>query len=116
VARIVTVSSNAGRMGGFENGLAYSASKGGVISLTFGLARRLASMGITVNCVAPGTIESEMLLTRSNEQIKRLKDLFPVKRFGTPDEVASAIYYLSSEDAGFITGAVLDVNGGLFMG
>ena len=114
--RIINVSSNAGRMGGFENGLAYTASKGGVISLTYGLARRLAPYGVTANCIAPGTIESDMLKQWNPQTQERLRSRFPLKRFGTVDEVAAAACYFASEEAGFTTGAVLDVNGGLFMG
>jgi len=114
--RIINISSNAGRMGGFENGLAYSASKGGVIALTYGLARRLAPKRITVNCIAPGTIESDMLRQWDQETRTRLLNRFPIGRFGTSDEVAAAACYFASEEAGFTTGAVLDVNGGLFMG
>jgi 3-oxoacyl-[acyl-carrier protein] reductase len=114
--RVVNISSNAGRMGGFENGLAYSASKGAVIALTYGFARRLAPYGITVNCVAPGTIESEMSRARPPEALRSLVSRFPIGRLGTPEEVAAAVCYFASEEAGFTTGAVLDVNGGLFMG
>ena len=115
-ARIINIASNAGRMGGFENGMAYTASKGGVIALTYGLARQLASDRITVNCVAPGTIESDMSSDLSPEARERLLLRFPVGRFGTTDEVAAAACYFASEEAGFTTGAVLDVNGGMFMG
>ncbi len=115
-ARIVNISSNAGRMGGYENGLAYTASKGGLISLTYGVARRLGEYGITVNCVAPGTIESDMSSKYSQETRERLLPRFPLHRFGTPEEVAAAVCYFVSEEAAFTTGAVLDVNGGLFMG
>lgn len=114
--RIINISSNAGRMGGYENGLAYSASKGGIISLTYGAARRLAPKGITVNCVAPGTIKSDMTQAYSSEAHERLISRFPLNRLGTPEEVAYAVCYFSSVESGFTTGAVLDVNGGLFMG
>lgn len=114
--RIVNVSSNAGRMGGYANGSAYAASKGGVISLTYNLARRLAKFGITVNCVAPGTIESEMIQLLPIEVKQSLIDKFPVGRFGTGSEIASAVNYFVMENSSFTTGAVLDVNGGLFMG
>lgn len=114
--RIINISSNSGRMGGFENGMAYSASKGAMIAMTYGIARQLALKKITVNCVAPGTIESDMLKARDEETIKRLLGRFPIGRFGTSDEVAAAVCYFASEEAGFTTGSVLDVNGGLFMG
>ncbi len=115
--RIINVSSNAGRMGGYENGLAYTASKGGIIALTYGTARRLASKGITVNCVAPGTIETDMVDDKyDSEAKKRLLERFPVGRMGKAEEVAEAVCYFASVNAAFTTGAVLDVNGGLFMG
>jgi 3-oxoacyl-[acyl-carrier protein] reductase len=114
--RIVNVSSNAGRMGGYANGSAYAASKGGIISLTYNLARKLAKFGITVNCVAPGTIESEMIQDLPIAVKQNLIDKFPVGRFGTGSEIASAVHYFVMENSSFTTGAVLDVNGGLFMG
>ncbi|MGF1560355.1 MAG: SDR family NAD(P)-dependent oxidoreductase [Flavobacteriaceae bacterium] len=114
--RVINISSNSGRMGGFENGMAYSASKGGIIALTYGMARRLAPKKITVNCIAPGTIDSDMSAARSPEVLAKLKQRFPLERFGTPDEVAAAACYFAGDDAGFTTGSVLDVNGGLFMG
>ena len=114
--RIINISSNAGRMGGYANGMSYTASKGGMISLTYGLARKLAPFGITVNCVAPGTIESDMSRRRDSDTHTRLLERFPLGRIGTPTEVASAACYFASVESGFTTGAVLDVNGGLFMG
>jgi 3-oxoacyl-[acyl-carrier protein] reductase len=114
--RIVNISSNAGRMGGYANGTAYAASKGGVISLTYNLARKLAKFGITVNCVAPGTIETEMIRQISISEKQNLLDKFPLGRFGTVNEVASAVSYFVMEESAFTTGSVLDVNGGLFTG
>lgn len=114
--RIINISSNAGRMGGYENGLAYTASKGGMIALTYGLARRLAPQGITVNCIAPGTIESDMSKAYDEAARARLLSRFPLGRIGLPEEVAAAACYFASEESGFTTGAVLDVNGGMFMG
>jgi NAD(P)-dependent dehydrogenase (short-subunit alcohol dehydrogenase family) len=114
--RIINISSNAGRMGGFENGLAYTASKGGVISLTYGFARRLAKNRITVNCIAPGTVKTEMSKAYDEDSFARLIERFPLGRFGQPEEIASAACYFASEESGFTTGAVLDVNGGMFMG
>ena len=104
-------------MGGYENGLAYTASKGGVIALTYGAARRLASKKITVNCVSPGTIVTEMVEEGYDDEAKqKLIARFPVGRMGRPMEVADAICYFASEKSSFTTGAVLDVNGGMFMG
>ena len=114
--RIINIASNAGRMGGYANSMSYTASKGGMISLTYGLARRLAPFGITVNCVAPGTIESDMSRMRDEQTHHKLLEKFPVGRIGTADEVAGAVCYFASRESGFTTGAVLDVNGGMFMG
>lgn len=114
--RIINISSNAGRMGGYENGLAYTASKGGIISLTYGAARRLAPYGITVNCIAPGTIETDMSQEYDMEAHQKLLKRFPLGRLGNPEEVAASVCYFASEEASFTTGAVLDINGGMFMG
>jgi 3-oxoacyl-[acyl-carrier protein] reductase len=88
--------------------VAYGISKAGVHALTIYLARELASAKITVNSVAPGPIESSMTVNFPD----RLRSLIPLARMGTPHEVASAVLYLASEEAGFITGEILDVNGG----
>lgn len=114
--RVINIASNAGRMGGYANGMSYTASKGGMISMTYGLARRLAPFGITVNCVAPGTIESDMSRMRDPETHNKLLEKFPLGRIGTAEEVASAVCYFASKESSFTTGAVLDVNGGMFMG
>jgi 3-oxoacyl-[acyl-carrier protein] reductase len=114
--RIINIASNAGRMGGYANAMSYTASKGGMISLTYGLARRLAPFGITVNCVAPGTIESDMSRMRDAQTQQQLLEKFPLGRIGTAEEVACAVCYFASQESGFSTGAVLDVNGGMFMG
>jgi len=114
--RIINISSNAGRMGGYANGMSYTASKGGMIAMSYGLARKLAPFSITVNCVAPGTIESDMSRSRNWEAQRQLIERFPLGRIGTADEVAYAACYFASIESSFTTGAVLDVNGGLFMG
>jgi 3-oxoacyl-[acyl-carrier protein] reductase len=115
-SRIINISSNAGRMGGYANGMSYTASKGGLIAMSYGLARKLAPFSITVNCVAPGTIESDMSRSRDLETQRQLAEKFPLGRIGTADEVAYAACYFASIESSFTTGAVLDVNGGLFMG
>ena len=114
--RIINIASIAGRMGGYGSGLAYSASKAGIIGLTMGMARHVAAFGITVNAVAPGTTMSPILEKFSAEQLEELRQRVPMKRLGAPQDTAALVAFLASEEAGFITGAVMDVNGGMFMG
>ena len=114
--RIINISSLAGRMGGYANGLAYSASKAGVIGLTMALARRIAEFDITVNAVAPGTVEGEMIKQISAKEREILKQTIPVKRLGKPENIADVVAFLASDASSFMTGAVIDVNGGIFMG
>jgi 3-oxoacyl-[acyl-carrier protein] reductase len=112
--RIVNVSSVVGESGnaGQAN---YVASKAGVIGLTKALAQELASRTITVNAVAPGFIDTDMTAVLKDEIKASVLGNIPLKRFGTPEDVAAAVRFLCSEDAGYITGHVLDVNGGMFM-
>lgn len=114
--RIINISSNAGRMGGYENSQAYTASKGGIIALTMGVARQLAPMGITVNVVCPGTTITEMSKEYSSEKIEKLINRIPLGRLGMPEETAAAVCFFASKESGFITGGILDVNGGMYMG
>ncbi len=114
--RIINISSNSGRMGGFESSVSYAASKGGVIALTYALASQLAKFGITVNAVCPGTVDTDILKDYSAEARDRLKQRIPLGRLGTIKDVAAAVAYLASEDAGFVTGLMLDVNGGVYFG
>jgi 3-oxoacyl-[acyl-carrier protein] reductase len=109
---IVNMASMAGKAGGLKIGPAYSASKAGIIGLTFSLARAGAPYGIRVNALAPAFIESEMMPPEKPEEYL---PLIPLGRMGTPADVASAVLYLVSDRAGYITGEVLDVNGGAWM-
>ncbi len=108
--RIITMSSISG-LAGNRGQVNYSASKAGIIGATKALARELAKRKITVNCIAPGVIESDMTQDIPDEVIKQI----PLKRMGKPQEVASLVKYLMSEDAGYITGQVISVNGGLLI-
>jgi len=112
--RIVNISSVVGLMGnpGQTN---YAASKAGVIGFTKALAREVASRGITVNAVAPGYIMTPMTEALPESIKKTFIDLIPVKRFGTPEEIAQAVKFLLSDEAVYITGQVINVNGGIYM-
>lgn len=117
--RIITISSLAGQTGGLQSGVSYSASKGAVLGLTRTAARDLAELGITVNAIAPGPIDTPMLAQATGETRDGAKytmlDAVPLRRVGTPEEIAETAAFLASVGAGFITGATIDVNGGLFM-
>jgi 3-oxoacyl-[acyl-carrier protein] reductase len=103
-------------MGGFETSMSYTATKGGIISLTYGIARQLAPKGITVNAVCPGTTETPIIKGFTEDAVASLKTRIPIGRLGKPEDVATAVCYLASEEAGFVTGLLLDVNGGMYMG
>jgi 3-oxoacyl-[acyl-carrier protein] reductase len=107
--RIVTISSVAGLVGN-RGQVNYSAAKAGIIGATKALALELASRGITVNCVAPGLIETEMIVDAPIEEALKM---IPARRIGRPEEVAAAVSFLMAEDAGYVTRQVISVNGGL---
>lgn len=112
---IVTLGSIAGQVGGVQSGASYATSKAAVLGMTKALARAAGPHGIRVNCVSPGFIEAGMSLAISAEDRERTIGLTPLARPGTADEVASAVLWVASDAASFVTGAHLDVNGGLFM-
>ena len=110
--RILTVSSMWGQTGGSCE-VHYSAAKAGLIGLTKALAKEEGPSGITVNCVAPGVIDTDMMAAFTAEDKAALAEETPVGRLGSADEVAKLLLYLAGEDAGYITGQVFGVNGGL---
>ena len=110
--RILNISSMWGQVGASCE-VAYSAAKAGVIGFTKALAKEVGPSGITVNCIAPGVVDTEMNAGLSGDTRKELKEETPLGRLGTPLDVAKACIFLSSEDGAFITGQVLGVNGGL---
>ncbi len=105
--KIVNLSSIAGRNGGLE---------AGVIGMTRGLAAKLAPYNIHVNCVAPGPTMTDMFQKLDEQRREKVRLTIPLRKFGTPEDIANAVAFLASDKAGFITGAVLDVNGGMYMG
>ncbi len=114
--RILNIASNAGRDGGVSTCLAYSASKAAVIGFTRGLAKRMAGFGVTCNSIAPGTTKSDMLRDFTPQMLRELERTIPLGRLGDPDDYAELGCFICSAAGGFMTGAVVDVNGGLFIG
>ena len=112
--RIVNISSDAAKIGnaGQAN---YVASKSAIEGLTRTLANEVASRGVTINCVSPGFVETDILETIDKKTLQNMVQRIPLGRMGTIDEIASAVYFLSSEESAYITGQVLHVNGGLTM-
>ncbi len=108
IASIVGVTGNAGQAN-------YAAAKAGMIGMSKALAQELASRSITVNCVAPGFIATPMTDALSPEQKAKLSERIPLGRLGTPDDVAAAVLYLASDQAAWVTGTTLHVNGGMAM-
>jgi len=112
--RVVNMTSVIGQIGNFGQAN-YAASKAGVAAFTKSLAKELAGKGITVNAVAPGFIETEMVSNIPDKVKGKLLEQIPLKRFGTAEEVARAVVYIVSSDGDYITGAELSINGGLLM-
>lgn len=109
--RIINISSMWGQTGASCE-VAYSASKAGVIGLTKALAKELAPSGITVNCVCPGVIDTDMMASFSQDDRRLIAEDIPLGRFGTPDDIANAVAFFADERSAFVTGQILGVNGG----
>ncbi len=108
ISSVVALSGNAGQSN-------YAASKAGLIAMSKSLAQEVATKNVTVNCVAPGFIVSNMTDKLNDAQKEHIMSKIPMKKFGAPEDIASAVAYLASEQAGYITGQVLSVNGGMLM-
>ncbi|AKM40223.1 3-oxoacyl-ACP reductase FabG [Burkholderia contaminans] len=112
--RIINITSVVGSAGN-PGQVNYAAAKAGVAGMTRALAREIGSRGITVNCVAPGFIDTDMTKTLPEEQQAALKTQIPLGRLGSPEDIAHAVAFLASPQAGYITGTTLHVNGGMYM-
>ena len=110
--KIVNVTSISGQIGGIATGIDYCTSKGGIITLTMSLAKIGGPYNITVNAVSPGFIDTEM--TREFTHFD--PETVPLRRIGRPDEVADVIVFLASDKSRYVTGTIINVNGGVFMG
>jgi NAD(P)-dependent dehydrogenase (short-subunit alcohol dehydrogenase family) len=114
--RIVNFTSQGWWTGGFGGSVVYAASKGGIVSVTRGLARTYAPDGITVNAVSPGGVDTPMLRSgMSDEAMAAFVSMIPLGRLAQPDELAGAVVFLASERASYVTGAVINVSGGQLM-
>lgn len=113
--KIINISSQAGRTGGYFNGAHYAASKAGIINLTKSFAKAAAPYSVLVNCITPGVISTEMNRALTDKQSELLRQSIPLKRFGTPEEVAEVVAFLASDACSYMTGATIAVNGGMFM-
>jgi 3-oxoacyl-[acyl-carrier protein] reductase len=112
--RIINIASVSGVFGNPGQGN-YAASKAGMIGMTKSLAREVAPRGITANCIAPGFITTPMTEALNEKQTEEIAKMIPAQRFGTPEEVAAGVIYLASQEAGYITGQTLHINGGMAM-
>ncbi|BET33443.1 3-oxoacyl-(acyl-carrier-protein) reductase [Wolbachia endosymbiont of Culex quinquefasciatus JHB] len=108
ISSIVGLTGNAGQVN-------YAASKAGIIAMSKSIAKEVASRGVTVNCIAPGFIDTKMTEVLNEGQKEKILDNIPMKRMGTGKEIAAGVLFLASDEAKYITGHVLNINGGLFM-
>ncbi len=113
--RIINLSSTGGRIGGVFNATVYGSTKAGILAMTKSFARHYAPYNILVNAVAPGAVETRMMRALSDDTLRGVVEAAPLKRLAEPVEIANTIVFLSSDQASWVTGATLDVNGGTLM-
>lgn len=110
--RIINLSSMAGRFGANKASVDYAATKGGIIAMTLTLAKKMGPYNVTVNCVAPGRIDTDLTRALPQEVIDGIVEQIPMKRLGSPQEVANVVAFLASENAAYVSGACVDILGG----
>ncbi len=113
--RIINLSSIVGQRGASVNGVHYAASKAGILAITRFAATELAPHGVTVNALAPAAIDGPSVAAVPADTVEAMVKTIPVGRLGRPEEIASLVAWLASDDAGFVTGATYDINGGMLM-
>lgn len=113
--RIVNLSSITGQRGASVNGVHYAASKAGILAITRFAASELAPFGVTVNAIAPAAVDGPSVAAVPPEKVEAMVKTIPAGRLGRPEEIAALVAFLASEEAGFVTGATYDVNGGMLM-
>ena len=111
----INIASTGGRVGSVSNASIYSGTKGAIVMFSKSIAREVAADGILVNCVAPGTMDTDLMRNLSPEQLKAITDQVPLKRLGHPEEVARLVAFMASDAFGYATGATYDINGGWVM-
>jgi NAD(P)-dependent dehydrogenase (short-subunit alcohol dehydrogenase family) len=113
--RIINIASTGGRVGSVLNASIYSGTKGAIVMFSKSIAREVAADGILVNCIAPGTLDTDLMRNLSPDEVKVITDRIPLKRLGQPEEVARLVAFMASDAFGYATGATYDINGGWIM-
>lgn len=113
--RIINIASSSGRVGSVANGSIYSGSKGAIVMFSKSIAREVATDGILINCVAPGTVNTDLMQNLPPGRLEAIYDQIPLKRLAEPEEVAALVVFLASDENSYATGATFDINGGWIM-